>query len=152
MGATPINGGPAGVRMRERPGALPKRNPAQKSSSAAASERQTCNFEPKWRRTGLGAVAAPSERRLESRGSAFRLVDMTDRRPSGPADRRPDRSSHHSAGDRPSRGLLLDRVSASGKSQARNAQDEDGGDADRKTGHQAENSLKWLSLQRDRRH
>ena len=59
---------------------------------------------------------------------------------------------HHSAGDRPSRGLLLDRVSASGKSQARNAQDEDGGDADRKTGHQAENSLKWLSLQRDRRH
>ena len=63
-------------------------------------------------------------------------------------DRRPDRTGHNGAGDGAGRGLLLDRVSASGKSQARNAQDEDGGDADRKTGHQAENSLKWLSLQR----
>ena len=77
---------------------------------------------------------------------SVRLLGVADGRAGGAADRRPDRSSHHSAGDRPSRGLLLDRVSASGKSQARNAQDEDGGDADRETGHQAENSLKWLSL------
>jgi len=34
---SPIGGGPAGVQMRERPGALPKPNPAQKSSAAADS-------------------------------------------------------------------------------------------------------------------
>jgi len=53
--------------MRERPGALPKRNPAQKSSSAAASERQTRNFEPKSRRRAhVGAVLAAGKRRRKA--------------------------------------------------------------------------------------
>lgn len=134
--------------MRERPGALPKRNPAQKSSSAAVSEPQTRNFERKSRRepyVGAGLVAYKRRREADL---AFRLVDMADRRPGSAAHRRPDRSGHHGAGDGAGRGLLLDRVSAGGKRHRGGSQNEKGGGADRETGHQAENSLKWLSLQR----
>ena len=71
-----------------------------------------------------------------------RLVGMTNGGSGRAADGSAHRPAHHGAGDGPGRSLLLGRMAAGGNRERRDSQGEDGGGADRETGHEAENSLK----------